>query len=113
MYYIQANIGRNYKGTDTAMSLADWNGFVTYVADTLGNGADRATSGQTLRMPWEHIEIHRGTGTYGNVEESAHISLVWEEFDMDYIRERLAGLADEFMQDAIALIVGSELIYSS
>ncbi len=113
MQYVQANIGRNTKGTDAPMTLGRWNEFVSEVANAIANAADRATSGQTLDYPANSIEVHRGMGTYGNVEESAHISLVWADFDIEHLREHLKDLADEFGQDCIALITSSELVFSS
>lgn len=114
MQYVQANIGRNIKGTSDPMALSLWNKFVTDVAGAITEAAISATFGEDgLSHPDDNIEIHRGMGTYGNVEESAHISLVYRAIDVEWLRDRLRELAKTYSQDCIALITSSELVFSS
>ena len=100
MIYIQVNIGRNVQ--DKPMSNREWTYFKWDVYDTLVNlkGID-------------YLEWHLGKGQYkGIVEESCHISaLVQGDIDLDHLRAKLAIIKDTYQQDAIALIVGSELLW--
>lgn len=110
--YIQVNIGRNYGKSavgpwyGTPMPLELWDEFVTDVLNILDQYREHSDMGD------EDPVVHRGTGVWDGVrEDSAHISLFHEGgFDLDGIRGQLRRLKNEYGQDAIALIVGSELV---
>lgn len=102
--YIQVNIGRNVRNMPMAEKF--WNEFQDDVVNILESLKEHSDMGH------EVPEIHLGTGVWdGRVEESAKISLYHEGgFDLDAIREELRRLKREYLQDNIALIIGSELI---
>ena len=102
--YIQVNIGRNVR--NMPMPEKFWNEFQDDVVNILERLKERSDMGH------EVPEIHLGTGVWnGRMEESAKISLYPEGgFDLDAIREELRWLKREYLQDNIALIIGSELI---
>lgn len=102
--YIQVNIGRNVRNMPMAEKF--WNEFQDDVVNILEQLREHSDMGH------EVPEIHLGTGVWdGRIEESAKISLYHEGgFDLDAIREELRRLKKEYLQDNIALIVGSELI---
>ena len=106
MTYIQVNIGRNV-GT-TPMSDTDWDTFADEVAFAIYHSANRREAFSTI----DNIELHNGTGVYDGIsEDSRHISSFWEDgFDLDQLRTMLRDTRVVYGQDAIALIVGSELI---
>ncbi len=102
--YIQVNIGRNVRNMPMAEKF--WNEFQDDVVNVLESLKEHSDMGH------EVPEIHLGTGVWnGRMEESAKISLYHEGgFDLDAIRGELRRLKKEYLQDNIALIIGSELI---
>lgn len=102
--YIQVNIGRNVSGEP--MDDIQWNDYIAGVIHIL----DQCREHSEMGYGWP--ENHSGYGSWEGVqEESAHISLFHEGgFDLDGIRGQLRRLKNEYGQDAIALIVGSELV---
>lgn len=102
--YIQVNIGRNV--LTMPMGEKFWNAFQEDVVRILDGYREHSDMGH------EVPEIHLGTGVWdGRVEESAKISLYHEGgFDLDGIREQLRQLKLKYLQDNIALIIGSELV---
>ena len=112
--YVQVNIGRNADGEP--MSAARWAWFVDTVRDALVTAAVVAYPrpdhpGMRADLA-SRIETHAGYGRWGDAsEESVHISLYVETgIDATYLRAQLGVVARMFDQDAIALIVGSELV---
>lgn len=98
MKYVQVNIGRNVAGEP--MSPERWNDFVTAVSNTIADCSDIKS-----------IETHFGTGYWeGGMEESCHVSALATFVDVDTLREHLGYVAGEFGQDAVALVLGSELV---
>lgn len=104
--YIQVNIGRNVG--NTPMLDDKWNEFQGRVAFAIYNAANCWEAFSLI----DNTELHTGFGAYDGVtEESCHISSYWEDgFDLDQLKTELAELKTWFGQDAIALIVGSELV---
>lgn len=101
--YVQVNIGRNVAGQP--MPARDWARFqgATYAAlrnATIGSGVVSSHDG---RGSWEDA-----SGVVQS-EESVYYS-TFAVVDLDALRLALASLRDTYGQDAIALIVGSELI---
>lgn len=101
--YVQVNIGRNVG--DTPLSPRQWAGFMGAV-----EGAMRAaTIGRGI------VSVHTGRGAWqdehGNTvsEDSAYFS-TFAVVDVPALRSALAVIREFAGQDAIALIVGSELI---
>ncbi len=110
MTYIQVNIGRNVG--NEPMSEENWDWFQSSVKDTIAS-AIRVLNDVPRAEILSQIETHLGLGNWGEIdpEESAHISIFSElSIDLDYLRENLGLHRRMFDQDAIALIVGSELI---
>lgn len=105
--YIQVNFGRNID--NVAMGTDEWELFQGRVAFSIYMAANDAEAKFSVL---DNIEDHYGKGTWGEVtEESCHISSYWGEgFDLDLLRAELTKLKEWYKQDAIALIVGSELI---
>lgn len=102
--YVQVNIGRNVDGT--AMGPGEWSRFKGAVESAVEN----ATIGRGV------VSTHTGRGAWlsenGNTvesEDSAYIS-TFAVVDVPALRAVLACLREIYEQDAIALIVGSELI---
>lgn len=102
--YVQVNIGRNIDGA--AMGPGEWARFKALVESNVEN----ATIGRGV------VSTHTGRGAWlsenGNTvesEDSAYIS-TFAVVDVPALRRALAKARDLFSQDAIALIVGSELI---
>lgn len=101
--YVQVNIGRNVD--ESPMPAAKWGRFQGQVADLLRN----VTIGRGI------VSVHTGRGAWqddhGNTvsEDSAYFS-TFAVVQLDALREGLAYLKAVYGQDAIALIVGSELI---
>ena len=103
--YIQVNIGRNIG--NTPMSDHQWDTFRLAVSQAI------CLSVRTDDYaPESGNELHRGVGYWQyREEESAHISRYDERgYDLVQLRNDLRGLANQFGQGNIALIVGSELI---
>ena len=64
----------------------------------------------SVRGDFPVIEVHEGLGSWGGkIEQSLHISTV-ADVDTYALRVKLRGIAEQYNQDAIALIVGSDLI---
>lgn len=104
--YVQVNIGRNVDGEP--MSDEQWERFQDAVTIALLN-AHRGSG-----IP--NVSIHTGEGfwndeTTGELmsEESAYLS-TFADIDAYALRVDLARIRDEYEQDAIALIIGSDLI---
>lgn len=108
--YIQVNIGRNV-GT-APLDDDNWQWFRDTVVDTICSAVRMLNDVPRVELEAQ-IEQHRGLGQWGELdpEESCHISLYTElDVDLDFLRENLGYVKRMFDQDAIALIVGSELI---
>lgn len=98
--YIQVNMGRNVD--DEPMDADTWAAFRAAVAIAITNAC------QDDILP--DIEAHAGAGTWGDVpEESLHLS-AFGAFDVRALRGQLRVIRARYGQDAIALIVGSELV---
>ena len=98
MKYVQVNIGRNVD--NEPMSSGLWNDFVTAVSDVIAECSDIKS-----------IETHFGVGYWdGGMEDSCHVSALATFVDVDTLREQVGYVVAEFGQDAVALIVGSELV---
>lgn len=102
--YVQVNIGRNVDGTP--MPAAQWARFQAKMHEVLTN----STIGGGV------VSVHQGRGAWasedGNTvesEDSAYFS-TFAVVDLDALRYALAHYRTVYNQDAIALIVGSELI---
>ena len=112
--YVQVNIGRNAHGEP--MGERQWDWLASAVRDALASAVIVAYPGPDysgMRADiMSRIEMHAGRGRWGgNSEESVHISLYVEaDIDVNYLRDQLGVIARLFDQDAIALIVGSELV---
>lgn len=103
--YVQVNIGRNVG--DTPMTSDRWERFIHDVAHAI-----ILSSRDGVPHPFQR---HMGTGAWIDEdgqrieEESAHISVIID-IDAHALRIELKKLAERYDQDAIALIIGSELI---
>lgn len=108
--YAQLNIGRNVG--DVPMDAGRWEWFVNTAQSVLMGAQHRVGGSPAGESHRKDTQVHYGTGVWGGVaEESAHVSLFWEQgLDVDYVREQAAIVARLFEQDAIAVIVGSELV---
>ena len=107
--YAQLNIGRNV-GTEPMLDWA-WEWFADGAANVLLSAA-RVTAGGACGATRADVQVHYGRGEWDGVaEDSAHVSLFWADgMDVSHIREASALLARMFQQDAIAVMLGSELI---
>lgn len=95
--YVQVNIGRG------ELSRRDW---AQFQADA------KLALRETTRGTKMQVFRHLGTGVYEGIpEQSAHIS-TFADVDTYALRVRLSLLARKFHQKAIALIVGSDLIFA-
>jgi len=97
--YVQINIGSD-------QISESGQGFISasFADDTLKALSD------SIRGDLAPIEVHTGTGTWNGVsEESMHISTL-ADVDTYALRVKLAEIKKIYHQDAIALIVGSDLI---
>ncbi|QWS69374.1 hypothetical protein SEA_NECROPHOXINUS_8 [Microbacterium phage Necrophoxinus] len=102
--YVQVNIGRNVGGI--RMPASKWSRFRGEVESTLFN----SIIGRGIVS--EHVGAGAWLSENGNTvesEESAYLS-TFAVVDLDALRTALASLRVKYGQDAIALIVGSELI---
>lgn len=98
MKYVQVNIGRNIR--NEPMPLYLWNDFVSAISNAIADCSDIKS-----------IETHYGHGYWdGGMEESCHVSALATFVDVPTLREQLGYVAAEFGQDAVALVVGSELV---
>lgn len=110
--YVQINIGRNID--NVPMGYAQWLEFQ--------NNATLALFQSAKSAPYSifktTVESHNGMGRWFDselndyvIEESVKISFFDPAgFDLDALKRDLVDLKIGFKQDAIALIVGSELI---
>lgn len=101
MYYIAANIGRNI---DTMpLSLHHWQAFQAKTADAL-----TLTTGTTAQV------INYDGEWQGTTEDAAHVFVLSPMPLTDKMRalltESLSGLAEQYKQDAIALIEGTSTL---
>lgn len=104
--YIQVNIGRNIN--DEPMSDYSWDRFRLAVAQAIALAVD---TNEHVPENSRGSEMHKGIGYWAGDEESCHISRYDERgFNIPQLRNDLYCLKNEFHQDAIALIIGSELI---
>lgn len=115
MSYIQVNIGRNVDNVPMSDEL--WDEF----RENVGMGLVDAVIG-SVKISDEHfeeivagVEYHFGTGTWdGGSEDSCHISIFSPaEIEPEYLgrlRQYLADTKRYYSQEAIALIVESELV---
>lgn len=107
--YAQLNIGRNVKDEPMVDWLWEW--FQDGAANVLLEATRKAAGGMSGATRAD-IQVHHGRGEWDGVpEDSAHISLFWEDgMDADHIRHLAGVVARMFGQDAIAVIIGSELV---
>lgn len=103
--YVQVNIGRNIGGEP--MPTDRWVSFQDDIAMAIVN----ATAGT---LP--NVSLHEGEGYWNDgrtgellSEESAYLG-TFADVDLFALRKTLATLKATYEQDAIALIVGSDLI---
>lgn len=98
--YVQINIGADTPSTPFSIG---------WVSSAFLGAVTRALE-ESTRGPFPRIETHHGVGQWlGHYEHSAHISTV-ADVDTYALRVKLAEIKKTFNQDAIALIVGSDLI---
>ena len=94
--YVQINIGRGN------LSHEEWLNFAHFTTIALRESARGETEVQ--------VELHEGAGCWGDeIEDSTHISTI-ADVDLYALRVKLAKLKKQYNQEAIALIVGSDLI---
>lgn len=108
--YAQLNVGRNVGSVPMDDSRWKW---LVSTAQSVLMGAQHLVGNSPMGNAQRgDTQVHYGAGCWGGVaEESAHISLFWEQgMRVEYIREQAAVVARMFEQDAIAVIIGSELI---
>ena len=107
--YAQLNIGRNV-GTEPMLDWV-WEWFTDGAANVLLE-ATRRVAGCMSGATRADVQVHFGRGEWDGVaEDSAHVSLFWADgMDVSHIREASALLARMFQQDAIAVVLGSELV---
>ena len=88
-----------------------WEWFADGAANVLLEATRRVAGGMSGATRAD-VQVHFGRGEWDGVaEDSAHVSLFWSAgMDVDHIREMAATLARMFRQDAIAVVLGSELI---
>ena len=110
--YAQLNIGRGVGDDGTTMAADVWERFIGACGDALAYAARDLAAGVTRTDMRGRVEEHRGSGVWEGVrEDSAHVSLFSEHgINVGTLRELAAELAHDYGQDAIALIVGSELV---
>lgn len=118
--YVQVNIGRNV--ASVPMSEHHWGSFQASVLEALGELIEDVTGQMHINLG-DYVETHRGEGHWGGTgepeEESVHFSAVFStngatgsevaEAMTAFTRE-LRYLAEQYGQEAIALITGSRLI---
>ena len=105
--FAQINIGRNVD--DKPMDAFDWSLFkiaVRQIAD-LFKGAST-----------QIIEVEGHGGEWLGVPEDTHLymilfPLIKDQFIVDHVKECLRSVADEFQQDAIALVFGTSVLVES
>lgn len=103
--YVQVNVGRNVG--DIPLGAGLWDAFIWDVVNDIIN-----SSRDGVPYPFQR---HVGTGAWIDEdgrrieEDSVHIS-VMIDIDAYALRLALAATAKKYGQDAIALIIGSELI---
>lgn len=97
-------IGRNFANTRTPMGIDDWEDFKSDLTKVI----------ETLPIP-NYSDITEGIGSYGGVaEETSKTTLSWKDTPKDFeesvlpaLRVKLALLAHHYVQESIALTVGS------
>lgn len=106
--YAQLNIGRNVNNEPMPDWVWEW--FQDGAANVLIEATRRAAGGMSGATR-DDVQVHTGRGKWDGVpEDSAHVSLFWEAgIDADHIRQMASVVARMFGQDAVAIIVGSEL----
>lgn len=121
--YIQVSIGRSYapdryNPTGGTLSDLDWgefkNDIVNNLVATVLTELDKIGEDDWQEV-LNQVEVHNGQGHWdGVVEESCHISIVvpggLSERTLREFRQYLFNVKGEYAQEAIGLIVGSELI---
>lgn len=105
--YAQLNIGRNV-GTDP-MRASQWAWFISSAQNALVEGTRKASDAWAMA---NDTQVMLGRGEWqGTGEDAAYVSLYWEDgIDVDHVREQVATLCRMFDQDAIALVLGSDLV---
>lgn len=100
--YVQVNIGQGDLGEN------EWHAFLGVVTGAIVNA--------TRNAELMDIELHRGIGYWDDAvtgvriaEKSAHLSTI-ADVDLFALRTALGSIKREFRQDAIAVIVGSDLV---
>lgn len=110
--YAQLNIGRNMGAEPMDSTL--WLAFIQQASHALAHaaGEHRMADAERWQARIKEVQVHSGTGDWDGVpEDSAHVSLFAPDgIDVDKLRELAAILAAHYGQEAIALIVGSELV---
>lgn len=110
--YVQINFGRNIN--NVPMKNGSWMLFQHGITEALFN----ASNSVPATIFESTVEVHHGMGRWHDAEtgeliteESCHISFFDPAgFDLDMLMTDLADLKQRYSQDAIALIVGSELV---
>lgn len=103
--YVQVNVGRNVG--DIPMGIELWH---AYIWDVASNIITSSLDG--FPYPFERLEgtVARFDEDGQLVEEDTLHLAVTIDLDADALRRALAATAKKYGQDAIALILGSELI---
>lgn len=118
-HYLQVNIGRNVG--DVPMSDLTWLDFQNAVLRGLVDLIWDTEPSRTAPPSFGEIMVHSGGGTWGEsvVEESVHLSYCLETGQLPApqfaraitdFNNYLRGVADEYQQEAIAVITGSKLL---
>lgn len=105
LQYVQVNVDRNKSGTPMPEQV--WH---AYIWDIASNIITSSLDG--FPYPFERLEGTVARFDEGGQlveEDTLHIS-VMIDIDADALRRALAATAKKYGQDAIALILGSELI---
>lgn len=120
--FIQANIGRNFTVTATngpatatnAMKPVVWEMFQGDVKDEIFLAVHDVNIEVSIGIEREDFQVHTGTGEWEGVkEESAHVSVYFDTKPgqvnaarlQEHLSDRLAALAREYGQDAIAFMI--------
>lgn len=103
--YVQVNIGRSV-GAEP-MNADAWEAFQSAIVRAF---IDAMTNGL------ENVEIHTGQGFWNDdvtgdlvSEDSVHVSS-FGDYDVSALRADVSAIGHTYGQDAVALIVGSELV---
>ena len=114
--YIQANIGRNITTNLGVRPMGDiaWETFQKDVKDEIFLAVHDVDIPTAIEIEFEDFQVHTGMGEWQGVkEESAHVSVYFDTKPMqifaarvhEHLSDRLAALAREYGQDAIAFVV--------